>query len=199
MTNAIHDLTFSPMTYHIRKIEQTEAAPESEEEENKVSLTDLKVSYVAHSTMPVNITYMIVDLVLTKEQINNDKLHHHTDDASKIQDSMEQLVNLNGKLSVSDQDIAVTDEVRQMAQNLKKQGIELVRDDEKSIKPERMTEIKALIGSHTDRLKTQLQQIFTTKIQVVISETNSILEALRMILKYDDRLKSTIISNQRKQ
>jgi len=198
MVKTIQDLTNSPTAFHNRKIEQEESPSESEEEKT-VSLTDLKVSYVAHSAIPVNITYSIVNLVLAKEQLNNEKLHHYAGEASKIQDSIELLVNLNGKLSVSDQDIAVTDEVRQMAQDLQKQNIEILHDGEKTIKPERMTEIKALIGSHTDRLKTQLQQIFTTKIQVVISETNSILEAVRMILKYDDRLKSTMISNQRKQ
>ena len=163
--------------------------------EAPLSSTDEKVQDVFH----INVTLMIVTLGLKKEQFNIQKLNRYADEATSIQDTMELLVNLNGELPVSEHDVVASDKVRKMAQDLKKQNIEILHNDERSIKPERMTEIKSLIGSHTDRLKTKLQQLFTTKIQVMINETNSLLEAMRTIIKYADRLFSTLIGNQRRQ
>ncbi|MBF8262757.1 MAG: hypothetical protein HW387_422 [Parachlamydiales bacterium] len=156
---------------------------------------DIKTNSVAKDTFP-NLAWEILQLGLKREHDYHVQLNRHAEEGSNIQGQMRQLIDLNGKLTVGDKEVELSDEIISIAHDLEKYGINLLQKSEKKISPDRMNEIKAQIGSHSDRLKTELQNIFSTKIQVTINDMNSIMESLRMIIKHDDRLKEHIISKQ---
>ena len=174
-----------PVTLENSCISSTQTQPHIDAFSEKA----LKVSNIARS---------IVLLGLQSAQTNNQKLNLYIAETKKIQDQLKTLTTLSGELSVSEKEVSLSDNAIRLADDLKKNGIEILHDKERSIKPERMTEIKALIGSHSEGLKTQLQQIFTTKIQVTISETNSLYESIRMVVKCFAHLLDTLIANQKR-
>ncbi|MES2274027.1 MAG: hypothetical protein V4487_07535 [Chlamydiota bacterium] len=55
--------------------------------------------------------------------------------------------------------------------------------------------MKSLGSAQVDKLRSDLQILFTTKIQVLIQNMSSIMEALKDIVKNNTRLNSTVIGH----
>lgn len=163
-----------------------------------LSITDQKVNQHVTSFLSINVAWEILALGLKKETLYQTKLAKSTNEASEIQQTIQKLIELNGELSISEKDVVLSDRAINLCKELEKAQITLIKPGEKKISPARMGELKAQIGSQNDRLKTQLQTLFTTKIQVMINEMNSLLESLRTIHKFFDRLMSNIISNMKR-
>jgi ElaB/YqjD/DUF883 family membrane-anchored ribosome-binding protein len=147
-----------------------------------------------------NVTFAMLQYGILIEQSFNADLQKHASEASEIQQTIEKLIDVSGKLAVhmeGDGERVLSDEIQSLCQDLKDKGIEVLQGKEGKVSRDRMAEIKAHISSHTDRLKTDLQKKFTTEIQVKINELHSILDCLKTMEKYASRLNSTIVSNQR--
>lgn len=145
-----------------------------------------------------NLCWEFLQLGIKKEELYVRKLFQYSNEAGEIQKAIEQVIQVNGMLPLSDKSTTLSDDVIQAIQKLEKHSIHLLKENEKKISPERMAEIKTTLGTHLDRLKTELQNKFSTKIQVTINEINSLLDTIRSTIKYADRLMATIIGNQRK-
>jgi hypothetical protein len=157
---------------------------------------------VAEGAITLSKSNLMLNFILVgmaKERLYQSDLKKHANEAAKINATMKMLIDLNARLIVSDHDTNLTDEIRASFDELKKNGIELLHDGEMKISPERMAEIKTALGSHSDRLKMELQNLFTTKIQVKISEINSLLDILKTTEKTWSRLLEFIISMTTKQ
>jgi len=164
----------------------------------KLSDTDYKI-ISATSFLSTNVGWEILDLGLKKEKMYQAVLIQSTNEASEIQQTIQKLLELNGQLHLGEKDVVLSDQTLALFKDLEKAKITLLQPGEKKISPTRMSELKAQIGANNDRLKTELQTLFSTKIQVRINEINSLLESLRTTAKYFDRLMSSIIGNQRRQ
>jgi len=163
-----------------------------------LSATDLKVSIQATKILSTNVGWEIVNVGLKKERIYNSELLKKTNEATEIQQTIQKLIELNGQLSISEKDVVLSDKTLALFKELEKAKITILQPADKKISPTRMAEIKAQIGAHNDRLKTELQTLFTTKIQVMINELNSLLDTLRTIQKAFDRFMENIISAMKK-
>jgi len=164
-----------------------------------LSVTDQKVNQVATKSELSNAGWEILSLGLKKEREYQIKLAHSTKDASDLQLTIQKLTELNGQLSTSEKDVVLTDEAIAICKELEEKfKITLLKPEETKVNPVRMSELKAQIGSQNDRLKTKLQTIFSTEIQVMINEINALMESLRTIQKFSDRLMSNVIANQRR-
>ena len=162
--------------------------------------TETKTSQAAASIFPPNVAYDMLKLGLQMEKSHTKSLHHEADKVADIQKTMEQLINLSGEFAVhakGDDEKVLSDEILSMCQHLQEKGIEILQGNEGKISRERMAELKAHISARIDHLKTEVQGIVTTKMQPMINQLHSILECLKTIEKYANRLNSTIIANQR--
>lgn len=197
MIEAAH---LNPATFpHIDDEQIKDTNPSIDEAVQTSPTLDQQTTDVARKSLSFNLAYEIVMLGQKKERQYHTLLHRYTDEANEIQEEMRELIDLNGKLVNTGKEVTLSDDVIQLAKKLEKSGIALLQKDEKKLTPERMTEIKAQIQSHSDRLKTKLQTQFTTKIQVTINEINSLNEAIKMIIKYNDRVIEIILGRQGKQ
>jgi hypothetical protein len=159
-----------------------------------LSETDQKTHLHVTQTLAINIGWQIVKIGLDKEKIYYNKLNRCTNTASEMQQTIQKLIELNGQLPISEKDVGLSDQALALCKDLEKANIILLQPGEKKISPTRMAELKAQVGAHNDRLKTELQTLFTTKIQVMINELNSLLESLKTIQKTLDRLIENIIN-----
>jgi hypothetical protein len=153
------------------------------------STTDQKITSVAREPINVNATLAILQLGFRK--MEHDQLQQNVDinEARSLQQKMEKLLRLNSELSLGEKDIVLSDAACERFKEFKESyHIEFLRPDEKELSPSRIVEIKSQITSQGDLLKTTMQTLFTTRINVRINETNSLTETLRMFVKYSDRL-----------
>lgn len=174
-----------------RKLNAALSQPESESEK--------KTAAAAKTAFP-NIAYEMIRIGLRVEARSNKELDRHAKEAGEIQKTIEKLIDLSGHFSEKakgSSEKELSEKITALCSQLKEQGIEIFSGDLKKLKEEQIVEIKAKIGAHTDRLKTDLQIKFTTEIQVKINELHSILDCLKTIEKYASRLNETIIANQR--
>ena len=179
------------------KVTSQNNTTQTPEDLDGLSATDKKVNNQATKTLSTNAGWAILDLGMKREKLYQQQLTVFTKEASAINQTIKTLVDLNGKLSVSEKDTVLSEEALNLCEELEKANITLLRPGEKKLSPARMSELKAQISTHNDRLKTELQTIFSTKIQVMVSELNSLLESLKMIEKLFASLMSTIVRNQK--
>jgi hypothetical protein len=147
--------------------------------------------------MSYNVELNFLRLGLAKERVYTQKLNSDIKETDRLAEINQKLIHLNAKLSLGEH--VLSDDEMATFDYLKTKGIEILNPEERKISCERMSEIKASIGSHSDRLKMEMQKNFSTKIQVTISEMNSILESLKTSEKSNSRLIEFIISHMTKQ
>ncbi len=145
-----------------------------------------------------NPAYEILKVGILTEKNYHEKIQKGVQQANDLQNKMELLINLSGKLSVDPKEtkgLSLPKDIRPLIDDLKKQGISLFNDGEEYVSLERLAEVKSQINSHVEQAKTKLQTLFTTQIQVNINEISSIMECLKTILKSWERLISSIINH----
>lgn len=164
------------------------------------STTTEKVANTGRQTLFPNVAMTMLQVGLRVENQHNKTLERHAAEAQEIQKTIEQLIDLSnmfGEKARGNKETELSEKIQKLSSDLEKKGIDLFKEDPKKLKEEQIIELKAKIGAHTDRLKTDLQIKFTTEIQVKINELQSILDCLKTIEKYASRLNETIIANQR--
>jgi len=145
-----------------------------------------------------NLGYLMLKIGLEVERVKTRQIHAHLDEANQIQKKLGKLIDLNSKMTLyadNEDKKKLGDDVFKLNEELKAEGIDILGGLKAGdlISSERLAEIKGNISNHTDSLKTELQTLFTTKIQVKIQEIQSILECLKTVEKYWNRLISNII------
>lgn len=143
-----------------------------------------------------NIGLKMLQAGLKVEKFKSGEIVKNINEVSDIQKTIDQLIDLSGKFAIhadTEDEKKISPEIRSLCDSLKEKGIDILPENEIKVTRERIVELKAQVSAHTDRLKTDLQKKFTTEIQVKIQEIQSILECLKTIEKYVDRLHSNII------
>lgn len=135
-----------------------------------------------------NLAYEALKLALAKEQITNDKINGHIAEAKKQQDSIKLLLDLTAEINVLKDGGKLSDKAKEILAKLKEQGIEVWKGGDELSK-EQVSELKSLSSSQTDTLRSNLQILFTTKIQTLIQEIGTIMDVLKEIIRNDSKLK----------
>lgn len=148
-----------------------------------------------------NLAWKCVEAGLNAEKISNDKLKGFIEEARHIQDKMDKLLDFSTELSALPEDAKeMSDKMKTILADLRQEGIDLWPAEKGTeISKDKIIELKSLASSRTDKLRSDLQILFTTKIQHEIQTIGSIVESLRDILRNNSRLLSTIIGHYAKQ
>ena len=136
-----------------------------------------------------NVAWEAVKLGLEKERFVNDQINTHVKEAEKIQKNIDLLLDLQAEMtSLNDDASEMSQKMREILERLKDQGIDLWKSEDSSINTEKISHPKSLTRAQSDKLRSNLQIIFTTKIQVLIQIIGAIMETLKDIVRNHIRL-----------
>lgn len=143
-----------------------------------------------------NVAYEFVKLGLAKEKFVNEQINGHVREANKIQKQIDLLLDLQGQLNaLSNEASEMTQEMKDIIAELKELGVDVWKEEKFEINKEKVSKLKSHASSQVDKLRSNLQIIFTTKIQVFIQMISSILEIVKESIHNDTRGKSRILQN----
>lgn len=153
-------------------------------------LTPQEVVEVGVDQLP-NLAWQCVEAGLNAEKRSNEKLKGFTEQARLIQNKMDKLLDLS---SLQEKDEQLKDKLKTILADLRKEGLDLW-PEANEIDTSKLSELKQIASSRTDKLRSDLQILFTTDIQNEIQTIQSIVESLREIIRSNSRLLSTIIGH----
>lgn len=134
-----------------------------------------------------------VQLGLAKEAHVNAQINGHVNEANKIQKDIDLLLDLSQAISaMPDGAEQLSQEVQDILSQLKERDIDLWKTEDMSANKEKISELKRNSSSQVDKLRSNLQIIFTTKIQVLIQTIGSIMEILKNLVNQNSRLMHSI-------
>ena len=144
---------------------------------------DPAIAWEAVSEFP-NLAWEAIKAGLVKEQITNAQLNAHIKEAEKHQKDIDLLLDFSAELTGHKDDASdLTERAKELIEELKGRGIDLWKGEDKTITKEKISALKDLSNSHVDKIRSNLQILFTTKIQVKIQAIGSIMEALKDIIR----------------
>lgn len=138
-----------------------------------------------------NLAWEAVMAGLAKENLTNQQLQDHIQEAKKNQKDIDLLLDLSTHLVSYKEDTEMPQEMKDVLAELKERGIDLWKSDEKVLSKEKIAELKSLSSSQVDKLRSNLQIVFATKIQTLIQNIGAIMESLKDIIRNNSRLIST--------
>lgn len=135
-----------------------------------------------------NLAWESIQAGLIKEQITNDQINAHVKEAENIQKDIDLLLELSAELTALKEGEAPTEKMKEILDQLKIRDIDLWKRDLSEMNKEEISEMKSLSSAQVDKLRSNLQIIFTTKVQVLIQSIGSIMEILKDIIRNNSRL-----------
>jgi len=153
-----------------------------------------KVSWKAVSEFPC-LAWESIKAGLAKEEQSNNVLNGYIIQAEGHQKVIDLLLEFNAELTALGDKNDMTPRMKALVKELKENGADLKIDENTKINKDKASELKSLNSSFIDQRRSKLQILFTTKIQVVIQNLGSIMEALKNIVKDNTRLNSTIVGH----
>lgn len=155
-------------------------------------LTKIQTELKSKTTPFPNIALEAVLAGMEKERITNDQLNQHIATAQKYQQDIDLLLDLSSELVALKDDVnEMPEKVKNLLQRLKEErGIDLWKGEGPFTK-EKVSEIKSLTSAQVDKLRSNLQIVFTTKIQTLTQTISSILECIKDIIRNNSKLIGT--------
>ena len=146
-------------------------------------LTNAEIGVQAVTEFP-NLAWEAIKAGLNKEQITNTQLNIHIGEAQKHQKDIDLLLDFSAELTGHKEDAGeLSQKAKDLLEELKGRGIDLFKGEDKMINKEKLAALKDLSNSQVDKLRSNLQMLFTTQIQPKIQAVGSIMEALKDILR----------------
>jgi hypothetical protein len=161
----------------------------------KTNLEDVETTPVSKLSVAhfPNLGWESVKAGLAKETHTNQKLSEHIKTAEGHQQDINLLLDLSAELTAHKDDATVLSEKAQTTiAQLKNRGIDIWKGDLNSYSKEKISDTKSLINNQIDKLRTNLQIVFTTKIQTLIQAIGTILDAVKNIINSQSRMISAI-------
>ncbi len=131
---------------------------------------------------------------LAKEEIMNRTLNGYIQEAETSQQSIDLLLDLSAALTSMKEEMKEEETqdkmktVKNLLNELKERGIDLKHEAEKPFTKEEIAELKSLSSAQVDKLRSNVQILFTTKIQPAIQSISSIMEILKDIIRNNNAL-----------
>jgi hypothetical protein len=148
-----------------------------------------KVSVTAPEPL-TDIAYDFIRLGLKSQGRIHQDISRYIDQAEEHQKTIGLLLDFQSELSKNPQN--QTPKMAELIGQLKEKGIEM------EFAKDRISELKSLASAQVDKKRSEIQIIFTTKLQVKVQHMGSINDILKDIIRYNSRLLSTITGNQAK-
>ncbi len=143
-----------------------------------------------NNTLPSHFPFLAWEAVkagLAKEKITNDQIQGHIREAERMQKQIDLLLDLSAELTAYKEGKPIPEKMTQLLEQLKEEhDIDLWKGGD--FTKEKISELKSLTSSKVDALRSNLQILFTTKIQVLIQQVGSIMEILKDIIRQNSRL-----------
>lgn len=124
------------------------------------------------------------------EEVSTKKIHAMETQSNEIIGCIDLLLDFSKEASALNADKPkVTEKMREIHKKLEAKGTHLL-DLSKEIDKEQLSAVKAAVGSHIDKLRTQIQQTFT-KMQTVIQNLSSVNDSIKkMIAEQSDLVRN---------
>lgn len=136
-----------------------------------------------------NVAFEALMAGLIKESTTNTQLQGHIAKVKETQKDIDLLLDLSAALTASKNDQKMSEEVKRLLGELKSRGIDLWKGE--VLDKEKISELKSLTSAQVDKLRSNLQIVFTTKIQTLIQQIGAILESIKDIIRQNSRVIST--------
>jgi ElaB/YqjD/DUF883 family membrane-anchored ribosome-binding protein len=132
----------------------------------------------------------VIKVALAREAYGSEKLKFLAEKVKEQLGDVDLLLDLSSELTaLPEQDShEVTDKMRNLIGRLEVHKIQVWKGDGK-ISKEKLSEMKAQIGSHIDKLRTGIQTTISTEIQPETNNLQSIMNIVQQIIQSDARLK----------
>ncbi len=155
----------------------------------------LEIAWQAVSEFPA-LAWEAIKAGLAKEKQSNDVLNGYIAQAESHQKIIDLQLEFSAELTALGDKTDMSPRMKAIVKELKENGVDFKLEETTKITKEKVIELKSLNSSFIDQRRSKLQILFTTKIQVVIQNIASIMEALKNIVKDNTRLQSTTVQNQ---
>ena len=119
---------------------------------------------------------------LAKENFIHEQLNRYIDEIQNAHGDISLLLDLNAELgAVKEENSEFSERAQNLLEQLRGRGIDL--------QGETIGDIKRLAGSHESRLRSEIQIKFTTKVQYLMQQIESMNQILQNIIRNDSKLK----------
>lgn len=126
-----------------------------------------------------NLPWEALKAGLATENRYNEKLQFHIAEAEKCQGKIKKLLSLSAALTAHKEGTEMNESTLALLAELKEAGIDLKKSEGKVLSKEELTELKSLTSANIEQLRTDLQGVFVTKIQVLTHQISTIIELLK--------------------
>lgn len=134
-----------------------------------------------------NLAWGALQAGLAKERQTNIEISNHVKDGEKMQKDIDLLLDLNAELIAHKEGQPAGEPLKKILSELAERHVHLWKGEDLS--KEKISELKSLSSAQVDKLRSNLQILFTTKIQPAIQAISAILETVKEIIRNDTRLK----------
>lgn len=138
-----------------------------------------------------NLAWEAVKAGLAKEELTNRQLNDHIKQAEKHQKDIDLLLDFSAELTAYKEDTEMPESMKTKLNELKERGIDLWKSNETKLSKDKISQLKSLSSSQVDKSRSNLQIIFTTKIQSLVQSIGAIMETLKDIIRNNSKLIST--------
>ncbi|MBU6383808.1 MAG: hypothetical protein KGQ49_01025 [Verrucomicrobia bacterium] len=138
-----------------------------------------------------NLAWEALKLGLAKEEAVNEQLNREIDRIQEMQTNISLLLDLNAEISGSKEDAPLSAKAEALLMQLEARGVSL-RKEGQSIE-----ELKRKAGSKESSLRSEMQIVFTTKVQRLMQMVESMMQILQHIIRSNTKLMDTITRNTR--
>jgi hypothetical protein len=140
-----------------------------------------------------NLPWEALKAGLATENRYNEKLQFHIAEAEKCQGQIKKLLSLSAALSAYKEGTEMNESTLALLAELKEAGIDLKKSDGKVLSKEELTELKSLTSANIEQLRTDLQGVFVTKIQVLTHQISTIIELLKDTIRNGRKVADTAL------
>ena len=136
-----------------------------------------------------NLAWESVKLGLAKEKVVNAQLIGHIKEAEQHQKDIDLLLDFSAELTAHKKESGeMSEKMKDLLAQLKERGIDLWKREDHNLNEERVSDLKSLTNSQVDKLRSNLQIAFTTKIQTLIQSIGAIMDTLKDIIRNNNKL-----------
>ena len=170
--------TLEPETVHVDELPNGDLIRRTE---------SVALSHISRIDLGPNLAWGALQAGLAKERQTNLEISNHVKDGEKMQKDIDLLLDLSAELIAHKEGQPAGEPLKKLLSELAERNIHLWKGEDLS--KEKISELKSLSSAQVDKLRSNLQILFTTKIQPAIQAIAAIMEALKEIIRSDARLK----------
>ena len=170
------------LSQQVANVSIRDLAKEEANQIRKVTVQAQHIPQTAIGQFP-NLALEIVNLTVEKERFMSDQVNRHLDQIQKKQDAIGLLLDLNAELS------GAKDEGGEGTSEKAKEILARLKNDHAIDLKGNIAEIKHNVSLQEGRLRTEMQILFTTKVQISIQQIETIISIAKDIIRKDEQLK----------